>query len=107
MVRNLSCRALADMIGGNDPIQIIDVREAWEVEICFLDGATHIPLGQLAERINEIDPSRPVAMLCHHGVRSRHGAMYLEANGFSDIFNIAGGIDAWALEIAPDMQRYE
>ncbi|MFH1803620.1 MAG: rhodanese-like domain-containing protein [Pseudomonadota bacterium] len=107
MVRDLRCVELAASLDGDDPIVILDVRESGEFEICAIDGAIHIPLGELAGRLDELDANRPVAVLCHHGVRSRHGGMLLEANGFKDVFNVTGGIDVWALEIAPDMPRYD
>ncbi len=89
------------------PFTLVDVRESWELDICSIDGALHIPLGDIARRFQEIDTDKPVAVLCHHGVRSRHAAMFLAANGLGDIFNISGGIEKWALEIAPGMPRYD
>lgn len=95
------------MIETSVPFTLVDVREAWELEICSIEGALHIPLGDIARRFDEIDTSKPVALLCHHGVRSRHAAMFLVSRGMTDIFNIAGGIEKWALDIAPEMSRYE
>ncbi|OSQ37768.1 rhodanese-like domain-containing protein [Thalassospira mesophila] len=107
MVREISCEDVARMIKTSAPLTVIDVREAWEVEICAINGAVHIPLGDIAQRIDEIDTGKPVAVLCHHGVRSRHAAMFLMSRGVQDVFNIVGGIDLWAIDIAPEMARYE
>ena len=106
MVRDLRCSELASSLEGNNPLVLVDVREDWELEICAIAGAIHIPLGELADRAGELAPEKPVALLCHHGVRSRHAAILLEDYGFKDVFNVAGGIDVWALEIDPDMTRY-
>jgi rhodanese-related sulfurtransferase len=107
MVRDISCQEVAGLIKTSAPLTLVDVREDWEVEICAIDGALHIPLGDIARRLDEIGTDKPVAVLCHHGVRSRHAAMFLAAQGVKDVFNIAGGIEKWAIDIAPEMSRYE
>ena len=84
---------------------LLDVREPWEVELVSLDGAVHIPLGQLADRVGELDPTVPVVAYCHYGSRSEQARLFLEANGF-DVRNLAGGIEAWARDIEPEMRRY-
>jgi adenylyltransferase/sulfurtransferase len=84
---------------------LVDVREPWEVELVSLDGAVNIPLGQLAGRLDELDPTVPVVAYCHHGVRSEQARQILEAGGF-DVRHLAGGIDAWARDIEPEMRRY-
>lgn len=107
MVRDISCREVAQLMETSAPLTLVDVREAWELEICAIEGALHIPLGEIAQRYGDIDDSKPVAILCHHGVRSRHAAMFLRAQGFENVFNIAGGIEMWAIDVAPEMSRYE
>jgi adenylyltransferase/sulfurtransferase len=84
---------------------LLDVREPWEVELVSLDGAVNIPLGQLAERMGELDPVVPIVAVCHHGNRSEQARLMLEANGF-DVRNLAGGIDAWARDVEPELRRY-
>jgi rhodanese-related sulfurtransferase len=89
--------------------QLLDVREPWELALVRVtqDGATlhSIPLGQLPQRWTELDASRPVLCLCHHGVRSQHAAMFLEHQGLTAI-NVSGGIDAWATQVDPALPRY-
>lgn len=85
---------------------VLDVRERWELDICAIDGAIHIPLGELAERRAELDRERPLVVLCHHGVRSLHAAEFLQGCGFADVADLLGGIDAWAGQIDPAMDRY-
>lgn len=88
------------------PPVLLDVRESWEVDLCRLAGAVHIPLGELVRQVDELDPAMPTVVLCHHGVRSLHAAEWLAARGFASVFNLAGGIDAWARDVEPGMRRY-
>lgn len=85
---------------------VLDVREAWEVEIACLEGSLHIPMNEVPARLHELDPGRAVAVICHHGMRSFHVARFLEQQGFSQVMNVAGGIDAWARHIDGAMARY-
>ena len=86
-------------------VQIVDVREPWEHALARLPGATLIPLGELAERARELDPRRPVAAYCHHGVRSRYALAILRDLGFQDLAHLAGGIDAYS-RLDPSVPRY-
>ncbi|MEL6869295.1 MAG: rhodanese-like domain-containing protein [Pseudomonadota bacterium] len=94
----------AKLVDGS--IQLLDVREGWELDIVSLPQAVHIPLGQLADRLNELNPAAPVAALCHGGVRSAQAAMLLNVNGFTSIYNVTGGIDRWSAEVDPSLPRY-
>ena len=89
---------------------VLDVREPWELEQASVPAQGFelrtIPMGQLAERMDELDPTRPTACLCHHGVRSQHVAAYLAQRGHDQVVNITGGIDAWAREHDPGIPRY-
>lgn len=89
---------------------MLDVREDWELQTASVraDGfeLRHIPMGQLVQRLSELDPERPIACLCHHGGRSMQVAAYLERNGFTSLYNLAGGMDAWANTVDPAMATY-
>ena len=85
---------------------VVDVREPWEVELCRIDGAISIPLGEIEQRADELPRDRALVMVCHHGGRSQHAAMLLAGAGFPQVHNMRGGIDAWALEVDPTMKRY-
>jgi len=89
-----------------EPVQLIDVREAHEWSICRLPGALHIPLGHLSGRVGELDRSVPVVTYCHTGVRSLHAVAILKEAGFSGVQSLAGGVEAWARQIDPTMARY-
>ncbi len=87
-------------------VTLLDVRTDEELAIAALPGGVHIPLQELPRRMGELNPGHPIAVLCHHGVRSDMAARFLEQNGFSDVSNVAGGIDAWSLHVDPDVPRY-
>jgi len=94
---------------GSRPL-VLDVREEWELQTASVSSEgfelVTIPMGQLPERLAELDPTRPVACLCHHGMRSLRVANFLEHHGFEQIANITGGIDAWSHERDPAVPRY-
>ncbi len=85
---------------------LLDVREGWEYERCHLDEATLLPMSTLQSRLGELDPQRETVVICHHGVRSFHVARFLESNGFSQVINLTGGVDAWAREVDHAMPTY-
>lgn len=85
---------------------LLDVREPWEFERCHLDGAELLPMASIPSRYGQIDPQREVVVICHHGVRSFHVARFLEHNGFTNVINLTGGVDAWAKEVDPKMAIY-
>ncbi|MEX6689715.1 HesA/MoeB/ThiF family protein [Danxiaibacter flavus] len=105
-LRNMSVSELASRIKNNEAIQLVDVREDDELAICQIADSIHIPLGEIVAKANKIDGSQPVIMICHHGIRSRIAGEELLKKGFTNIFNLTGGIHAWALEIDKTMQVY-
>lgn len=85
---------------------LLDVRMPEEIEIAALPGAVNIPLAELGARLAELNPALPVAVLCHHGVRSEMAGRLLERNGFVDVSHLSGGIDAWSQVVNPGVPRY-
>ena len=85
---------------------ILDVREKWEYDICHIENSVHIPMGQITEKKDELSQNDMIIVVCHHGVRSRMVAKYLDANGFTNIINLSGGVDAWSNEVDPSMTKY-
>ena len=85
---------------------VVDVREAWEVERCPVPDATHLPMNELPRRLSELPRDRDLVVVCHHGVRSRFAATYLASAGFAPVWNLAGGVDAWAIHVDPTIPRY-
>ncbi|MGB7300418.1 MAG: rhodanese-like domain-containing protein [Burkholderiaceae bacterium] len=78
---------------------LLDVREPWETEIAMLPGSLCIPMGEVAQRIGDVPAQQAIVCICHHGVRSLHVARFLIQNGFETVYNLQGGIDAWAREV--------
>ncbi len=93
---------------GVRPFRLIDVREEDEYAICNLDQAELIPLSGFAEQSQLLfkDLNEPIVIYCHHGMRSSHAANFLRSKGCNKVYNLTGGIDAWADRIDPEMRRY-
>ena len=85
---------------------MLDVREPVEIQICHLDNAKHIPMGQIPSKLDELPKDKDVVVFCHMGVRSKQVINYLRRNGFSRVYNLKGGIDQWSVEVDPKVQRY-
>lgn len=95
---------LAD--GGRKPPVLLDVREPWEYQTCRIEGSTLVPMNAIPARAQELDPETATVVICHHGVRSLQVAVFLERNGFSNLYNLQGGVSAWADQVEPAMPRY-
>jgi len=85
---------------------LVDVREPWEHERCRIEGSVLLPLAQLPARHAELPAGHDLVLVCHHGGRSQQAAMWLARNGHSHVYNLRGGVDAWAMEVEPSMPRY-
>jgi rhodanese-related sulfurtransferase len=85
---------------------LVDVREPWEVAVCALPGAVALPMNAVPERAGELDPAADTVVICHHGARSFQVGMFLERRGFGRVYNLHGGVDAWARQIDPLMAVY-
>lgn len=89
-----------------DGALLLDVREPFELAICQVPGSRHIPMRQIPETLPDLPRDQPILVLCHHGGRSFRVTQFLRANGFAQAANVAGGIDAWAVEVDPTLARY-
>jgi rhodanese-related sulfurtransferase len=91
-------------------VLLVDVRENWEFETAKVQAQgfelLHVPMQSVPAHLGEMDKSRPIAVLCHHGSRSQHVATFLEQNGFEMLANISGGIHAWSQERDPTVPTY-
>lgn len=106
MVGKISPQELKEWLESGKEFQLLDVRETWEYEAVHLPRSLLIPLGQLPLRLAELDPKNLTVALCHHGVRSLQAAYLLSSQGFEDVRNLSGGIDAYAREANPTLPRY-
>ena len=106
-MRQITPRQLHDLIANAaEAPQLLDVREPWEFDLARIAGSRLVPLGQLPMRLDELDPARETVVICHHGVRSMQAAFFLQAQGFRDVINLAGGIDAWSRDVDPETPMY-
>ena len=107
-MKTLSVRELADWLADEKRAKplLLDVREPWEQQICRIDESEPMPMRTVPARAAELEPDRPVVCVCHHGGRSMQVAMFLERQGFKDVYNLTGGVDAWARQVDKAMPTY-
>ena len=87
--------------------RLIDCREDDEWRVCRIEGAELMPVSRFGEEVARLtDTAEPIIVYCHHGMRSMRVTQFLRQKGFSGARSMAGGIDAWAREIEPEMARY-
>ena len=109
---------MADSVQQIDPVQLkerldsgqvgllLDVRDDWEHSMASIADSTHIPLGELVDRIQELAFEDDIVVYCHVGQRSYQAGLILKEAGFKDVYNLAGGIDAWSQVVDPSIRRY-
>ena len=97
---------VAEMLRRGDPFRFIDVREPLEHRIARVEGAELVPLAQLPFSAADFNPAERIVVMCHHGIRSASACAFLADNGFSNVSNLAGGIDLWSLEVDSAVPRY-
>jgi rhodanese-related sulfurtransferase len=85
---------------------LLDVREAWEYQIVHLEGSQLVPMRKVPGIVDTLDPHREIIVICHHGIRSRQVALFLEHQGFSNVVNLSGGLDAWARHTDTSLPTY-
>ncbi len=88
------------------PALLVDVREQFELDICRITGATHIPMRQVPEHLGELPRDRRILVMCHHGRRSLNVTEFLRAQGLTDVSSVSGGIEVWADRIDPTLAHY-
>jgi adenylyltransferase/sulfurtransferase len=105
-IPGMSPHELKRRMDAGDPFELIDVREPFEYEIARIDGAKLIPLGEIAERLDELEREQPIIVHCHSGKRSAQAVQLLQQRGFAKVYNLEGGIDAWSEQIDPNVPQY-
>jgi adenylyltransferase/sulfurtransferase len=105
-MKEKTVQELKQMLDNKEDFQLIDVREEHEFEICNLNGEL-IPMGEIADNVEKISKDKPVIIHCRSGARSGNVCNYLEQNhGFNNLYNLKGGILAWADQIDTSMPKY-
>lgn len=106
MVGEITATELKRRLDAGEPLLVIDVREAWELGIASLPGVMHVPMGQIAGRLQELDPARETVVMCRSGGRSMQVAQYLERSGFRSVLNLSDGILGWSRDVDPSVATY-
>jgi rhodanese-related sulfurtransferase len=105
-MRHYSPAQLAEHLQQNQPL-LLDVREPWEFSICQISDSQLVPMRQVPEFAQSLDPQQEIVVICHHGIRSKAVCQYLEQQfGFDQLINLEGGVDAWAKQLDPSMATY-
>jgi rhodanese-related sulfurtransferase len=104
-ISSTQLKAWLDDAASIQPV-LLDVREPWEFSTCHIEGAVSIPMNSIPARQQELDPETPTVVICHHGMRSMQVAMYLQQQGFGKLYNLGGGVAAWAAQVDPTMPTY-
>ncbi len=104
-MKEVSVAELKKMMDSNEDFQLIDVREEHETDIASIGGEL-IPMGDVLDNLDKISKDKKVVVYCRSGNRSGVITQALDAQGFNNIYNLKGGITAWATEIDPAMAKY-
>ena len=99
-------KELKSRIDKGDKLVLVDVREQWEYALAKLEGSVLIPLATLPQSIEKLDRQAEIIAYCHHGMRSADATGFLLQQGFSNVKNLIGGIDAWSAQVDPSVPRY-
>jgi adenylyltransferase/sulfurtransferase len=102
----MSACELKRKMDAREAFELIDVREPFEYEIARIDGSKLIPLGEITERTDELQREQTIVVHCHSGGRSAEAVRLLQQRGFTNVYNLEGGIDAWSDEIDPSVPKY-
>ena len=105
-VPEITCVDLKKKIDTKKAFVLIDVREPHEFQISRIPGSTLIPLGDVPKRWQEIPSDQEIVIHCKAGVRSAKALLFLQQQGYKNLLNLKGGIDAWSEEVDPSLPRY-
>ena len=107
---SLNADQLQDFVAAHPGTLLLDVREAWEVQLARIElpGASsqHIPMGLVSQRVDELADTQPIVCICHHGARSAQVVAFLQRQGHTQVYNLAGGVDAWSTQVDRAVPRY-
>jgi len=107
MIKEIGPREFVERRNAGAQMTLLDVREEWEIKLAPVPAdLVHIPMGEIADRVGELDPQKDTVVICRSGGRSLEVARFLERNGFASVSNLAGGILAWSRELDPRIPQY-
>ena len=107
---SLNVEELQPFVAQHPGTLLLDVREAWEVQLARIDvadaQALHIPMNQVPQRLADLASLQPIVCICHHGARSAQVVAFLQRQGHTQVYNLAGGVDAWSTQVDRAVPRY-
>ncbi len=106
MLKSLSPAAVKKILDDEKNIRLIDVREEWEYKLARIENSELMPLSNFHTHIKNLSPEEKIVLYCHHGNRSFAVGTFLMQNGFSDVINLRGGINAWSEELDSSIPQY-
>lgn len=106
MSYSIGVKELKIRLDKGDKLVLLDVREPWEHALAKLEGSVLIPLGTLPQALAKLDKTMEIIAYCHHGMRSADATGFLVQQGFSNVKNLVGGIDAWSIQVDNAVPRY-
>lgn len=105
-MRDIAPKELKARLDAGEDIDIIDVREDWEVNIGTLPNAIHIPMNDIPDALDKVSNDKPVVIMCHTGRRSEQVTFFLEGEGYENVYNLVGGIAQWIRDVDPSIPSY-
>ena len=102
----ITVQELKQKLDQGEQLTLIDVREPWEYNIARIEGAQLLPLGTLGSEYKKLDPNAEIIVHCHMGMRSMDATQFLLQQGFKNVKNLTGGINAWSMQIDPSVPKY-
>ena len=106
MIKRLTPAEAKSILDQQADVRLIDVREQWEYNTAKIENSELMPLSEFNDHFSKLNPDDNLIIVCHHGNRSMTVSSYLVQNGFKNVSNLEGGIDAWAQEIDPEIPLY-
>jgi len=106
VIKQITASELQKKVQDTDDLFLRDVREPFEIKYGNIPGSVLVPVNQIQQKLSELQADHEIVVICHHGVRSQMVAGFLEHSGFTRIYNLIGGIDAWSQEVDSSVPRY-
>ena len=106
MIREVSVDELKQARDRGEKPLVLDVREDWELQLARIPDVVHVPMSQVPARLVEFERGKPIVVMCHAGGRSMRVAHFLTNQGFTDVSNLTGGIQAWSESVDATVPQY-
>jgi rhodanese-related sulfurtransferase len=103
MIKSFSAQEVKKLLDTDPGIELLDVRELWEYDIVHIPGARLVPMSEFQIHFPTLDKNKKTVVLCHHGSRSLNVCAFLASKGFQHVYNLEGGINAYATLVDPSL----